>query len=193
MWGFLIIWHLCRESNSLFCKVFRGFFQGLVATIGKQNKTKHQNIWEALWIWPKPNFTGNVCGVRAKFWQIMSRTQLRCRLYMEPRPGRPELSGTDLGPHACLWKSTFHIRILKMQPLDNFLFLWNVKFLNTNCSCIYLHIWPSTPNPSIVTVVLSWMYIFPWIRICMIALRSLRQFLNAFSFIHSTSDCLQIS
>lgn len=172
MWGFLIIWHLCRERNSLFCKVFRGFFQRLVATIGKHNKRKHQNIQEALCIWPKPNFSlwgkGEVLTV--------AHIQLSCRLYMEPRLGRPGLSGMDLGPHACLWKPMSHIWILKMLPLDNFLFLRNLKFLNTNYSCIYLHIWSSASNPAIVTVVLSWMYIFSCIRTCMIALGSLRQF-----------------
>lgn len=71
---------------------------------------------------------------------------------------------------------------MKKLPLDNFLFLRNLTFLNANCCCIYLRIWSSASNPSIAAVLLPWRHIFPCIGICMIALRIIRQCVKA---IHS--------
>lgn len=126
----------------------------------------------------------------------MVDTEFSYRLFLEPRLGRPDLSEMDL-KSTCL---SFKIYIgyvsclpIKKLPLGNFLFLRNLTLLNANCCCIYLRIWSSASDSSVVAVILSWRYIFLCIGTCMIALRIIRQCLKAISFIHSTSDCPQIS
>jgi len=91
LWCFLIIWHLLRERNSLFCKVIRGFFQRLVCHHMKRKWNKASEHSRDILNLTKPQFYQEGLWVLApRFWQIMACTQLRyCRQPVEPSSGRP--------------------------------------------------------------------------------------------------------